>query len=138
MIDQLNIILKRATMDGFTGAAVMTSGAAALDIPVNIFLSHDAVFAFKKDQADKMLPVDTSFDEVKNAYMQAAQGGEMMSWYEMLKQAKELGDVTITACGLAMDIFKLTQDDLIDLVDEIGGVADFLGNSEPEDLTVSF
>ncbi len=138
MIEMLNILVTHATLDGLTGAAVMATGAATLDIPVNIFLSHDAVYAVKKDQLDKMLEVNTNFPEVKEAYMKKGMSGEMMPWYKLLADAKELGDIKITACGLAVDIFGIKEDEFADFVDEVGGVADFLGNAEPEDLTVTF
>jgi peroxiredoxin family protein len=44
----------------------------------------------------------------------------------MLRQAKGIGDVSIHACSLSMDLLKIAPDDLDPLVDDVHGVAAFL------------
>ena len=39
--------------------------------------------------------------------------------------AKELGNVEIQACSLSMDVLRITEDDLDDLVDGTEGVTAF-------------
>jgi peroxiredoxin family protein len=46
-------------------------------------------------------------------------------WSEIFRQAKDVGDVSIHACSLSMEMLGLTVDDLDPLVDGQEGVASF-------------
>ena len=46
-----------------------------------------------------------------------------------MRQAKELGEVDIQACSLSMDLLRLEEDQLSDLVDGVEGVTAFYLNA---------
>ena len=48
---------------------------------------------------------------------------------ELLKQAKDVGEVNIQACALSMDMFHLKHADLDPLVDGVEGVAAFMASA---------
>ena len=48
----------------------------------------------------------------------------------MLRQAKGIGNVSIDACSLSMDLLGLAQEDLDPLVDDVCGVAAFIASAE--------
>ena len=49
---------------------------------------------------------------------------------DTLKQAKEVGNIKIYACGMIMDMLKLKVDDFVDIFDDVVGVSAFLGMVE--------
>jgi len=121
----LSVVLFSGTDDKLNAAAVLAVGAAAMGRPVNIFLQYYALDAFRSGQLliDHALSGDAT-DELKP--MIRAHPGQ--HWSELLKQAKEVGEVNIQACALSMDMFHLKQADLDPLVDGIEGVAAFMAS----------
>ena len=52
------------------------------------------------------------------------------SWYEMLKSAKEIGEVKVYVCSLMAEALKIkSKNDLDPIVDEILGAAAFMQRS---------
>ena len=48
---------------------------------------------------------------------------------DLLKQAKDVGEVNIQACALSMDMFGIGREDLDPIVDGIEGVAAFIASA---------
>jgi peroxiredoxin family protein len=130
MIDEqekpLSVVLFSGTDDKLTAAAVLTVGAAAMGRPVNIFLQYYALDAFRtaRIMADHKLSPEAT---PQQAPVVRAHAGS--HWSELLKQAKEVGEVDIQACALSMDMFDLKKEDLDSLVDGIEGVAAFMASA---------
>jgi peroxiredoxin family protein len=130
MIDEqekpLSLVLFSGTDDKLTAAAVLTVGAAVMGRPVNLFLQYYALDAFRAGRviADHALSSDAT---AAQAPVIRAHPGQ--HWSELLKQAKEVGEVNIQACALSMDMFHLKQADLDPLVDGIEGVAAFIASA---------
>ncbi len=122
----LSLVLFSGTDDKLSAAAVLAVGAAAMQRPVNVFLQYYALDAFRRDRihADHALS-----PEATPAQAPAVHGQHGEHWSELLKQAKEVGEVGIHACALSMDMFKLTKADLDPLVDDIEGVAAFMADA---------
>jgi peroxiredoxin family protein len=51
-------------------------------------------------------------------------------WSEILRQAKDIGEVHIHACSLSMEMFDLSIDELDPLVEDQEGVAGFFMDVE--------
>ena len=121
----ISLVLFSGTDDKLTAAAVMAVGAAAMGRPVNLFLQYYALDAFRAGKviADHALSPEATADQ---APVVRAHPGQ--HWSELLKQAKEVGDVNIQACALSMDMFRLTKADLDPLVDGVEGVAAFMAS----------
>jgi peroxiredoxin family protein len=122
----LSLVLFSGTDDKLTAASVLAVGAAAMGRPVNIFLQYYALRAFRagKVHADHALAWEAT--ESLSAVIRAHPG---QHWSELLRQAKEVGEVNIQACALSMDMFHLKHEDLDQLVDGIEGVAAFMASA---------
>ncbi len=122
----LSLVLFSGTDDKLNAAAVLTVGAAAMGRPVNVFLQYYALDAFRagKVRVDHALSAEAT---VTQAPVIRAHPGQ--HWSELLRQAKEVGEVNIQACALSMDMFHLKQADLDPLVDGVEGVAAFMSSA---------
>ena len=127
----LSLVLFSGTDDKLTAATVLASGAAALGQRVNVFLQYWALDAFRKDRIDKDHGASPEAGPEGQEWLRKAR--EMPNaqhWSETLRQAKEIGEVTVQACALSMGLFGITVDDLDPLVDGVEGVVSFLLSAE--------
>lgn len=117
-----SLVLFSGTDDRLNAAAVLVAGAAAMGRKVNVFLQFWALDAFR---ADKVLKDHGVAPEAgpEGAELMQRHGGT--HWSEILRQAKDIGDVKIHACSLSMEMFGLTVQNLDPLVDGQEGVASF-------------
>ena len=118
----LNLVLFSGTDDKLTAAAVLAVGAAAMGRPVNVFLQYYALDAFragKVGQDHGLAPAATA------GQAEVVRGHPGQHWSELLRQAREVGEVDIQACALSMDMYGITRQDLDPLVDGVEGVAAF-------------
>ena len=121
--DNLSLVLCSGSDDRLTAAAVLVVGGAAMERKVEILLQFWALDAFRADRITK----DHGLSPEAGSEGQTLWGcHEGMHWSEMLREAKEIGDVSIHACSLSMDLLKISPDDLDPLVDDVRGVATFL------------
>ena len=120
--DTLSLVLFSGTDDKLQAAAVLTVGAAAMERKVNLFLQYWALDCFR---ADRVLKDHGVAPEAGDAGLRAMQDQGKTHWSELLRQAKDLGEVRIYACADSMEMFHLTKDDLDPMVDGIWGVASF-------------
>lgn len=125
--DTLSLVLCSGTDDRLTGAAVLAVGAAVMERKVEILLQFWALDAFRADRITKDHGVSAEAGPEGRAAWEQHQG---QHWSELLRQAKEVGDVSIHACSLSMDTLDIAQDDLDPLVDDVRGVAAFLGSAD--------
>src|SRR6266704_6293486 len=116
----LSLVLFSGTDDKLNAAAVLTVGAAAMGRPVNVFLQYYALDAFR---AGKVCVDHALSPEATDEQAPAVRAHPGQHWSELLKQAKEVGEVNIQACALSMDMFHLRPADLDPLVDGVEGVA---------------
>jgi peroxiredoxin family protein len=119
----LSLVLFSGTDDKLSAASILAVGAAAMGRPVNVFLQYYAVEAFRSDRIHEPhgVALEASIAQAKQI---AAYRGQ--HWSELLRQAKEIGDVKVHACALSMELFGLAKEDLDPLVDDIEGVAAFM------------
>jgi len=121
----LAIVLFSGTDDKLNAAAVMASGAAALGRRVHIFLQYWALDAFRADRIEDDHGLAPEAGAAGKAAVDTLRAEGQAPWYETLAMAKELGGVEIMACSLSMDVLKITEDDLHELVDGTEGVTAF-------------
>jgi peroxiredoxin family protein len=122
----LSLVLFSGTDDKLTAASVLAVGAAAMGRPVNIFLQYYALDAFRAGRLHddhKLSPEATG----EQAPVVRAHPGQ--HWSDLLRQAKDVGEVDIQACALSMDMFHMKREDLDGLVDGIEGVAAFMASA---------
>lgn len=135
---KMSIILYSGTVDKLTAAAILATGGAAMDMQVNIFLTFWALLALKKGawQDPQQQKVSSEFAEYAPMIMQAVQANKVKPWIELLREAREIGEVNVYACGMTMDLFGLTLDDMEDIVTDIQGVAGFVAEARDSAITL--
>lgn len=126
MAERVAMVVFNGTVDKLYPVAIMASGAVAMQKEVDLFLTFWGLMAFKKGEIQQNMKVSKDYEEMAPAMMQVMREKEVPSWYDTLKQAKELGNVKIHACGMTMDLFDMKLEDLDDIVDDVVGVAEFV------------
>jgi peroxiredoxin family protein len=130
MIDEqdkpLSLVMFSGTDDKLTAAAVLAVGAAAMGRPVNVFLQYYALDAFRAGRVS----LDHALSPEATAQQSPViRGHKGQHWSELLKQAKDVGEVNIQACALSMDMFGIGREDLDPIVDGVEGVAAFIASA---------
>jgi len=123
----LSLVLFSGTDDKLNAAAVLTVGAAAMGRPVNIFLQYYALDAFRASRISHDRQLSPEATAQLAAEIRSHPGNH---WSELLRQAKDVGEVDIQACALSMEMFHLEKKDLDPLVDGVEGVAAFMTSAE--------
>lgn len=122
MESTFSLVLFSGTDDKLNAAAVLVAGAAAMGRKVNVFLQYWALDAFRADGIHKDHGVAPEAG-LEGAALMQRHGGQ--HWSEILRQAKDIGEVKIHACSLSMEMLDLEVEDLDPLVDDQEGVASF-------------
>jgi len=125
---KLSIIMFSGTADKFIPLGVLTDAAAAIGNDVEIFVTGFALMGFTKEKHQIPFPVE--FKDMEGAVQEGMKKTNTKSWYDMLKEAKGIGNVKIYVCSLMASMFGLQKKDLDPIVDDIVGAATFLTNSE--------
>ncbi|MFT4585041.1 MAG: peroxiredoxin family protein [Gammaproteobacteria bacterium] len=110
-------------------AAMAASLAAVSERPVEVFISMNAVKSFQK-----------------NPHGNRYSGGEFSKLLldknapdpiDLFQQGKDLGELKLYACSMAMDVAGLELDDFVDdLIDSAAGLTKFLSDAETGQLIV--
>ncbi|HNT92885.1 MAG TPA: DsrE/DsrF/DrsH-like family protein [Bacteroidales bacterium] len=126
------------SVDKLTAAGVILSGAAALDMKVDIYVLLQGARAFKKevgDNADALAMAENP--DLKDEFMESLRNLNVKTWVEFFREAKEITDVKVHICGLAGKIWGGENlDDFIDLADDICGIGAYLSSSEEADINL--
>ena len=131
---KLSIIMFSGTADKLMPVAVLASAAAGLGYDVEIFATFWGLLALKKDapQPDVSKDYGPMGDMLKNIMKEK----NMPSWLDILKQAKEMGNVKIYACAQTFDLMGLKKEDLVDIVDDVIGAMEYLEKSKDADINL--
>ncbi len=124
---KFGIIVFSATTDRMMSVGVLSQAAASLGEDVEIFVTFWGLLNFLKGEKKFSLPKE--FENFSPQLIKGIKEHNVKSWYEMIKEAKEMG-TKVHACSLACDIFGLKKDDLDPIVDDIVGAATFISNTE--------
>ncbi len=131
MAGGLNIIMFSGSADKLIPLGVLTQTAANLGVPVRVFVTGWAMLAFKKNGPSSVNRVTKEFEDLAPLLMQGLTRMKAPSWYEMLKSAKEIGDVKIYACSLMAEALNMkNKSDYDPIVDDIVGAASFMQMAE--------
>ena len=126
------------SVDKLTAAGVILSGAAAMDMQVEIYVLLQGARAFKKeigDNADKLAMAENP--ALKDEFMQSLKNLNVKTWVEFFREAKSITDVKIHICGLAGKIWGGEKlEDFIDLADDICGIGAYLTSAEEADVNL--
>lgn len=124
----LFLVLCSAEHEKIQMAAMLTSVAAVSERPVRLFISMNALFSFRKDIADDERYQGGEFSRL----MRAKKVPDAMTLFE---QGRMLGDMTVHACSMALEVSELQLDDLVEgLFDGELGLTKFLADAEEGEL----
>lgn len=123
---KLAIVLFSGTVDKLMPVGILASAAATLGMQVDIFATFWGLNAFRKDQVNANTKFSKDYEEMAGPMMQAMKAKHMPSWYEALKQAKEMGNVKVHACTNTYGLLDMKEEDLDPIVDDMIGAVSFL------------
>jgi len=136
MPNKLSMVVFSGTVDRLYPAAIMASGAVAMGMDVEIFLTFYGLDAFRKGQPEKNQKMDMNYAEIAPMLAQLMKQKNVPSWYDMLKKAKEMGNVKVHACAMTLDLMGLSKEHLDPLVDDVVGVGEFVSNAKEGEITL--
>lgn len=123
---KLSIIVFSGTIDKLMPVGILSSAAAAGGYEVNLFFTFWGLQAITKQGLQQMRPLDKNYEQYGPMMMKRMQEMKYPSWVELIKQAKEVGEVKVFACSTTMEFFGIKREDLADFVDDVVGAATFL------------
>lgn len=128
--DKMAIIAFSGTVDKMIAVSTLATGAVAMGLEVDIFVTTWGLQAFRKGAVETNMRISKDFEEFGPAMMEAMQAKKMPSWLDTLKQAMEFGDIHVFACSQTMELLGMKVDDLEDIVEDIMGAAGFVGRAQ--------
>jgi len=136
MKERMSIVLFSGTVDKLLAASILATGAAAMDMEVDLFLTTWGIEAFRKGAYKTNTRVSRDYEEYGSVMRELMAAKKAPSWWENLQGAKEIGDVHIAACSMTLELFGLTLNDLEPVVDEVTGVATFMERARNSKVTL--
>ena len=127
---KLSIIVFSGTIDKLMPVGILASAAAANGYEVNLFFTFWGLRAIAKENLKSMPNVDVNYKDFGPVLAQKMQEMKYPTWYQMIMDAKQIGEVKVFACSTTMEFFGLKKEDLAEFVDDVVGAATFLDRAE--------
>jgi len=127
---KLSIIVFSGTVDKLMPVGILASGAAASGYEVNLFFTFWGLNAISKGGMSSQPQIDKNYEQMGPMMMKRMQEMKFPMWHQLVKEAKDVGEVKVFACSTTMEFFGMKKEDLADFVDEVVGVATFLDRAE--------
>ncbi|MBF0380640.1 MAG: hypothetical protein HQL69_06465 [Magnetococcales bacterium] len=125
----LFIVLCSGEHEKIQMAAMMASVGAVSDRKVHVFVSMNAILAFEKQPAG----VGPTYQGGHMSKIMLQKG--VPDAIELFRQGKMLGELTMKACSMVMDVNQWDLDHLVDdLFDGMEGLTSFLSSAEQGQL----
>ena len=122
MAQKLHIVCVSGTREKLQMAAMIASVAAATGDQVSVFFSMNALPYFVKGRAADA-PAEGEF-----GVLMAQQG--VPPFKQLFKQAAELGDAKLLPCSMAIDLLKISRNELDPEMGAPTGLTRFLSDAE--------
>lgn len=126
LADKMALVVFSGTVDKLLPVGIIASGAVAMGMDVEIFLTFWGLNAFRKENIATNMKMSSDYAELAPMMMQLMQQKHVPSWFDTLSKAKELGNVRIHACGMTYDLMGMKKQDLPDIVDDVMAVGEFV------------
>ena len=127
MAKKIHIICVSGTREKLQMAAMIASVASALGDQVSVFFSMNAMSYFVKGNVDEA-PTEGAF----GALVAGDKG--VPSFRKLFQQAVDIGDTKLLPCSMALDLLKITRNDLDPAFGPPTGLTRFLGDAEGAQL----
>jgi peroxiredoxin family protein len=117
--------------------AILSSAAAAGGWEVEVFFTFWGLNAVRKEMLNAPPKISADFAEYGPAVAQAIKQMNFPPWFELLRQAKAMGNVKVYACSTTMEMFGIKDKSaLADFVDDVVGAATFLERAKDAAVTL--
>ncbi len=136
MSDRMSLVLFSGTVDKLMAASILVTGAAAMGMQVEIFLTTWGITAFRKGAYLTNTSVSKDSEEYGPTMLEAMKTKRAPSWMDNILAAREIGDVRIEACSMTMELYGMTLADLEPIVDDVTGVASFVERAKDAKITL--
>lgn len=136
MSGKMSIIAFSGTVDKLFAVSTLATGAVAMGLDVDIFLTFWGLNAFRKDQVRANTRFSADFAEFAEPALQAIQTKNVPHWLDTLYGAKEIGNVRVLACSMTMELFGWNLQDLDPIVSDVTGVATFVEDAKTSQITL--
>lgn len=136
MADRMSLVLFSGTTDKLMAASVLTTGAAAMGMEVDVFLTTWGIEAFRKGAYKTNTRVSKEYEDYAPAMRELMAAKKAPTWMENFQSAREIGTVNFSACSLTMDLWGIKLEDLEPMVEEISGVAAFMERAQESKMTL--
>ncbi len=123
--DRMSIMVTSGTEDKLMALGTITLGAVTMDVDVHIFLAFWGLEAFRKE-APLTNPTSMEGEPYEQIMRKNMREKGLGNWRKNLEMAKEMGNVKIIACSNMLALLEVPEDDFIDLVDEVSGIASYV------------
>lgn len=123
-------MLASEELERVQAVSIISSVAAASEIPVEIFVTMNGFRPFEREVVEDM---DFEGGRAAEAMMNA-EDVNVPLFTEQLEQAKTLGPLSIHACEMTIDLMGKELDDFVDLFDGTLGVSGFINAAEDKQV----
>lgn len=124
----LYIVLCSGEHEKVQMAAMMAAIGAVSQRPVEVFVSMNAILAFARDASEDERYRGGAFSDL----MKAKRAPDALN---LFRQGRELGDLKMWACSMALDLQGWSLDQLVDgLFDGALGLTSFLSDAQAGQL----
>ena len=127
MSRKIHIVCVSGTREKLQMASMMASVAATLGDEVSVFFSMNALLYFVNGRSTEP-PVEGEFGTLMT------QNKGVPSFRTLFQMAAELGSATLLPCSMALDLLKITKDDLDPAFGPPTGLTRFLSDAEGAQL----
>ena len=136
MQERMSLIVFSGTVDKLMAASILATGAAAMGMEVEVFLTTWGLEAFRKDNYKTNMRISKDFEDYAPVMMEQMMAKKVPSWMDNLKGAIEIGDVKVYACSMTMELFGMKLEDLEPIVTDVTGVATFVERAKDGRITL--
>jgi len=133
---KLAMVVFSGTVDRLFPVGILASGAVAMGMDVEIFLTFWGLQAFAKRSQGMPPKFSVDYADMAPMFAQVLKQKNVPSPMETLRMAKKLGNVKVYACTMTMDLLGQTKEDFIDLVDDTAGVGEFMDRAKDAQTTL--
>ena len=133
---KMTLGLFSGSIDKLTGAGIIASGAAAMDMKIDIYVLMQGARAFKKDiGADTKQLEMAENPQLKDEFLASLERLKVKPWLDFMRDVKQLTNTKIHICGLAGKIWGGEKlEDFVDVVDDICGIGTYIISATEADL----
>ncbi len=125
MGERLTVVLSSGAPDRLHAAASLVAGAAAVGLETHVLLVHAGLAAFDREAVAMPMTVVPGDGPAAVVCRRLAEP-DVPAWSEVLREAKEIGEVHVHACSSSLRLLGMQLEQLDPMVDDVLGVAAFL------------